>query len=66
MADIYLGIAVVLSAALAIGLLAYHAARRGGFWVGLLMAVLAVVGLGLNVAYFRHTVWPRGSSRSPT
>jgi hypothetical protein len=58
MADIYLGIAVVLSAALAIGLLAYHAARRGGFWVGLLMAVLAVVGLGLNVAYFRHTVWP--------
>src|SRR4051812_44731172 len=58
MADIYLGIAVVLSVATAAGVLAYQAARRVGFWVGLPIAVLAVVALGLNVAYFRHTVWP--------
>jgi predicted double-glycine peptidase len=58
MTDIYLGIALVLAVATLAGTLAYRAARRGGRWVGVPIAVLAVAALGLNVAYFRHSVWP--------
>src|SRR3954454_7973645 len=58
MADIYLGIAIVLSLALLAGWLAYRVARWGGGWVGVPVAALAVVALGLNVAWFRHSIWP--------
>jgi len=58
MTDIYLGIAFMLTLAALAGLVAYRAARAGGAWVGVPIAALAVVALALNVAYFRHSVWP--------
>src|SRR3954449_5017145 len=58
MTDIYLAIAIVLALAALAGLLSYAAARRGGRWAGVPIAVLAVAALALNVAYFRHSVWP--------
>ena len=58
MIDIYLGIAIVLTLALLAGGLSYGVARWGGGWIGIPIAVLAVAALGLNVAYFRHSIWP--------
>jgi hypothetical protein len=58
MADIYLGIVIVLALASFAGWLAYRVARWGGRWIGVPVAVLAVAALWLNVAYFRHSIWP--------
>lgn len=58
MTDIYLGIAIMLTLAALAGWVAYRAAHAGGRWAGVPIAVCAVVALALNVAYFRHSVWP--------
>jgi hypothetical protein len=60
MADIYLGIAIVIVLALGVGWGAYRLAKRGARWrwAAVALGVLAAAGLALNVAYFRHSLRP--------
>jgi hypothetical protein len=58
MTDIYLAIGIVLCVAVLAALSAYRAARWGGRWLGVSVAVLTVTAMGLHVAYFRHSIWP--------
>lgn len=58
MTDIYVGVAIVLTAALLAGAGAYRLARRGWRWSAVTLAVACAAGLALNVAYLRHSLWP--------
>jgi hypothetical protein len=58
MADIYLGVAIVLSVALLAGVGTYRLAKRGWRWTAVVLAIACAAGLALNVAYLRHSLWP--------
>jgi hypothetical protein len=58
MTDIHLAIAVVVTLSAAAGVSAYRVARRGRRPVVLASAAVCVAALVLNVAYWRHSLWP--------
>src|SRR2546430_9179807 len=58
MADIYLGVAIVLCVALLAGLGTYRLAKRGWRWTAVVLTIACAAGLALNVAYLRHSLWP--------
>jgi hypothetical protein len=58
MADLYLGVLIVLFAALLAGVGTYQLARRGWRWTVVALAVVSAAGLAFNVAYLRHSLWP--------
>ena len=58
MRDIYVGIAIVLSLSVLLGILSYRVGRRRSRWVSVGLILSAVVLLVLNVAFFRHSLWP--------
>jgi hypothetical protein len=58
MADIYIGVAIVLFAALLAAQGAYALAKRGWRWTAVALAMVCAAGLALNVAYFRQSMWP--------
>ncbi|MDB5321843.1 MAG: hypothetical protein JWN40_3474 [Phycisphaerales bacterium] len=60
MADIYIGIAIMLFTAMLAGEGTYRLARRGWRWTTVALAMICAAGLALNVAYFRHSLWPAG------
>src|SRR5258706_11019490 len=58
MADIYIGVAIILFAALLAAQGAYALAKRGWRWSAVALAMVCAAGLALNVAYFRQSMWP--------
>jgi hypothetical protein len=58
MADLYIGVAIVLCVAVLAGLGTYQLARRGWRWTTVALALLCAVGLALNVAFLRNSLWP--------